>query len=324
MKIVDELLKRVGLRGEDAARLVLEVVEGLGKETEKLGRVELMEAVRKVMRAGIEERRREEGTVSLEEAAWASVEARSDLRPVYRRDLRYFVRRMMRDRALAGRPLRAVRAKECREMLEREWGKSPHGYRKARAILHSIFTYGQGQEWCSENPIDSIRTPRVQEEIIEPLNIPDVRRLEATAQCPQHREMYLSLYLMLYCGLRPTEVRRLQPEDIRWGQRVVIVRSQTSKTGGGRVVPLRVKRKLAEELCLIPANWDRRWRALRRAAGFMSWRPDTLRHTFASYHAQYFRNLPALQLEMGHRSTELLRTRYTTPLRDGGSAQFWK
>ncbi len=162
----------------------------------------------------------------------------------------------------------------------------------------------------------------MQEEVIEPLNIPDVRRLEAAAQRPQHREMYLSLYLMLYCGLRPTEVRRLQPEDIRWGQRVVIVRSQTSKTGGGRVVPLRVKRKLAEELCLIPANWGRRWRALRRVAGFMSWRPDTLRHTFASYHVQYFRDLPALQLEMGHRSTELLRTRYTAPLRGSESAQF--
>ena len=29
--------------------------------------------------------------------------------------------------------------------------------------------------------------------------------------------------------------------------------------------------------------------------------PDVCRYTFASYHAAFFRNLPELQLEMGHR-----------------------
>ena len=42
----------------------------------------------------------------------------------------------------------------------------------------------------------------------------------------------------------------------------------------------------------------------------MSWQPDVLRHTFATHHLATFRNYAELQLEMGHRSAELLRTRY--------------
>ena len=40
---------------------------------------------------------------------------------------------------------------------------------------------------------------------------------------------------------------------------------------------------------------------------------DVCRHTFASYHAAYLRNLPELQLEMGHRDASLLMTRYMAP-----------
>ena len=45
------------------------------------------------------------------------------------------------------------------------------------------------------------------------------------------------------------------------------------------------------------------------------WVPDVCRHTFATYHAAMFRNLPELQLEMGHRDTSLLRSRYMVPAR---------
>lgn len=41
-----------------------------------------------------------------------------------------------------------------------------------------------------------------------------------------------------------------------------------------------------------------------------SWVPDCLRHTYASYHAKHFKDYNLLQMEMGHRSSSLLRTRY--------------
>ncbi len=143
--------------------------------------------------------------------------------------------------------------------------------------------------------------------------------------------MQLSLHLMLYCGIRPTEVSRIDPErDIDWQNQRVVVRPTTSKTGGGRVVPLRCGNidALRHD---IPRRWVQRWRALRKAAGWSKetahpWRQDVCRHTFATYHAAHFRNFAALQMEMGHRDSGLLRTRYiyATHGADGNAESFFK
>ena len=71
------LMKGLPLGGVDAARLVLECVEGLDGRAVGLGRVELMELVRRVMRAGIAALVQQERTVPFEQAAWESVEARA-------------------------------------------------------------------------------------------------------------------------------------------------------------------------------------------------------------------------------------------------------
>ncbi|MBQ2025978.1 MAG: hypothetical protein II215_05880, partial [Paludibacteraceae bacterium] len=65
--------------------------------------------------------------------------------------------------------------------------------------------------------------------------------------------------------------------------------------------------------CYVPVNWQRRWRQLRRLAGFSRWVPDVCRHTFATYHAAYYRNMSELQLEVGHRDSFLLRSCYMVP-----------
>jgi integrase len=135
--------------------------------------------------------------------------------------------------------------------------------------------------------------------------------------------MAFSLRLMLYCGIRPTEVKRLKDNDIHREEKIVIIRPGKSKTGGGRAVTLRGLSGLTQQDFHIPRNWDRRWRALRQDAGFTHWTSDVCRHTFASYHAAQFRNLPELQLEMGHRDSSLLRSRYMMPVSRKEATIFW-
>lgn len=115
------------------------------------------------------------------EAAWASVESRAGRRATTLRDLRHFVRRMLRVEGIAQRPLRGMSTKECRVLLEQAFGNSAHSFNKVRAILHSIFAYGQRQEWCGENPVARIETRRVQEKEIVPLKPEEERRLEQAA-----------------------------------------------------------------------------------------------------------------------------------------------
>ena len=306
------MIEELPLSSKDAARLALEMSEELGERTEGLGKRELICLMRRVIRLGVEELAKQEHTVTFETAVWASVEARAERRATTRRDLRHYARRLLRVEGVAARPLRAMSSRECRELLQAAFGGSASSFRKGRAMLHSVFAHGLRQEWCSENPVARVEVPQVQEREIVPLRREEVERLEAAVQLPEHRAMRLSLHLLLYCGLRPQEVARLQTRDVQTERGCVVVPGRCSKTGGGRVVPLRKGAALRGERLRIPRNWEARWRRLRRAAGFAAgqWVPDVCRHTFASYHAARFRDLGALQLEMGHRSADLLRSRY--------------
>lgn len=193
-------------------------------------------------------------------------------------------------------------------------------------MLHSVFAYGLRQEWCAENPVARVEVPQVQEREIVPLCPDEVKRLETAVRQPEHRAMRLSLHLLLYCGLRPQEVARLRVQDVQPERGCVMVPGRCSKTGGGRVIPLRRLNNLRGVRLQIPRNWEARWRALRRAAGFAAgqWVPDVCRHTFASYHAACFRDLGALQLEMGHRSADLLRSRYLNLPCVNDAVAYWK
>lgn len=320
-KVADSMLEECGLGSIDAARLTLEMTENLGKLAQGKARSELLLILRRVIHAGVQAVEREEYTVSLKTAAWASVEARRDrVRPVTLRDLRHYMRRILKVEGVAGLQLRNITTGMCRHILREAFGASRHSYVKGRAILHSIFAYGIRREWCDSNPVARIEVPRVDEKQIVPLSPDEVERL---LDCARGSDMQLSLNLLLFSGVRPEEVARLKPADFYWEEQQVIIRPRASKTGGGRVVPLRLNEDLPEELRIIPCNWKRRWRRLRLAAGFDHWASDACRHTFASYHAAYFRNLPALQLEMGHHNLDLLRSRYMAPALAGDARRFW-
>ena len=323
MKTAKTLISELPLNINDIARLTLEATESLGELTEGIGRLEMLQILRRVIAEGVRALRAAENTVSFEEAVRQSVEARAHLRPASRRDLRHFTRRMLRIEGTGTLPLRSMSAGDCRRILGSAFGSSAHSYRKGRAILHSIFTYGRRMGWCDTNPVDNIEVPRVQEQEIVPLTLQEVERLEQTAELPEHRAMRTSLHLMLYCGLRPNEVARLRPEDIQLHEKRVLIHPRTSKTGGGRVVPIRKATRLKGTRMRIPRNWQNRWLALRRAAGFTHWVPDICRHTFASYHAAHFKNLPLLQLEMGHSTPTLLRSRYLNLPRTICAKMFW-
>ena len=325
MKTAERIIEELPLSCKDAARLALEMSEELGARAEGLGKRELICLMRRVIRLGVEELARQEHTVSFETAVWASVEARAGRRATTRRDLRHYARRLLRVEGVAARPLRAMSSRECRELLQAAFGGSASSFRKGRAMLHSVFAHGLRQEWCSENPVARVEVPQVQEREIVPLRREEVERLEAAVRLPEHRAMRLSLHLLLYCGLRPQEVARLQTRDVQTERGCVVVPGRCSKTGGGRVVPLRRREALRGGRLRIPRNWEERWRRLRRAAGFAAgqWVPDVCRHTFASYHAARFRDLGALQLEMGHRSTDLLRSRYLNLPQVEEAKRYW-
>ncbi len=338
-KQTQNMLAELPLRGSDVARLVLEAVEEMPelRLPATQGKAGLMQALRRVLREGIAAVRAQEKTVTFAHAAEESLKRReaAGRRATTLRDLRHFIRRLLRVPGLAERPLRSMGTAECRRVLETAFAGSAHSFRKGRAVLHSIFAYGMRQGWCSQNPVAAIEIPPVEEKEIVPLTFTECRRLVEVAKTPRFRDCLPALGLMLFAGVRPGEVARLHWEDIHCEEGVLTIAARHSKTGGARRVELcpplkRMLRRAAGSGNICPPRWEKQWLRLRQVAELATrtrrWVPDVLRHTFASYHALTHRNLPALQLQLGHRDSRLLLTRYLNlhPLRKSELKPFWE
>lgn len=309
-----ELVDKLAVSPTDIMRLFIEFAEEAA--VTQSDKNEIISAFRRIVRTGVSSVAEQDKSVTFETAMRESLSVRQIRRPSTVADLRSYINRMIAYAECNAIPLRHMRSEHCMDMLSRVFGHSPHVFRKAKAVLHSIFAYGQKRGWCDRNPVKAIESPPVYEERITPLSGRQIRALMRTCQQKDLRAMLPCMQLLLWCGVRPGEVRRLRWRDIDKREKVVYIEGRVSKTGGPRAVPLR---GAAKELLLYdkpgneliaPRNWNRLWQRLRKRAGLHSWQRDVLRHTFASFHLKCFHNLTQLQEEMGHRDSSLLRTRY--------------
>ncbi len=316
-KALEFFLEHTVFTQREAILIAIEIHETLEAEFKEHGSP--LQLCRRVIQLGAEAYRQECQTVSFRDAVEQSLQSRSERRQRTLAELRQCCRRVLRNHPeLADKPIRSISPEYCHRIIHGVY-QTPTSRRKARRLLHSIFAFALRHGWCSSNPLAAVDLPPVRESPIEALNIREVRRLLDTACRPEHLPCAPAVGLMLWAGIRPTELTRLHWSDVQFADRVVTIAARHSKTGGARQVTLhpRLIRWLRETApyrlpgaFIIPRAWIRRWRDLRLAAGFPNWHADTLRHTFASYHLKRFNDLGKLQLEMGHADSSLLRTRY--------------
>ena len=244
--------------------------------------------------------------------------SKQHLRPDSIRDIRCIGNKLLKAKPELGkRNFSELSVSECEEWINSEFS-TPSQHNKARAMLHGLFEFALRREWCDKNPIKRIERRKVIEKEIQPLKLHEVKRLIKTAQ-NESPSCGVAAALLVYTGIRPREVVRLTWRDIDTEEQTITVRSQCSKTGGVRQVeiPPALNRILTPnrvepiERKVCPPNWRRRWRRIRDTSGFRGrWIQDVLRHTYASFHAKRFSDLPRLQVNMGHRDQSLLRSRY--------------
>ncbi|MFI3244575.1 MAG: tyrosine-type recombinase/integrase [Akkermansia sp.] len=272
--------------------------------------------IRRLIQLGADALKAEEASVSFAEAVEKCLAMKSHRSVRTVQDIRQTMNALMRcEKGLAERSVRGISSAEWSRILQKAYGHSPSRFVKARANLSGVYTVAYKQGWCAENPVKRIDVPELQERVIEPLPLESVEALMNTAQHPAHRDCLPAVALMLYAGVRPDELKRLSWLDIDWDEGELHLAARHSKTGGGRHIPLGrpllalLKRvKMSGPIC--PKRWKECWQYLRQVAGFTHWVPDVLRHSYASYHAKMYRDLPRLQLAMGHRDCRLLLTRY--------------
>ncbi|MBE6409916.1 MAG: hypothetical protein E7034_04890 [Akkermansiaceae bacterium] len=301
----------------------------------RAGRGRVKRALRCIA-AGEEELKRQERTVTFDKAVKAALEARQHRRARTLCDFRYVTRRFMkRCPELARRRVRSITAEECAAYIDAAF-ETPRQRQKARLTLSGVFSTAMKRGWCSENPVARVEAPRVVEKTVPILTPEEAEQLVQAAREYKGGICLPAVGLMLYAGIRPHEVARLTWADVDLPGKRVLIAPQHSKTGGARPVTLlppllrmlqRTPRCAAPQR-ICPPQWLHHWRAVRQRAGWnrltRPWPQDICRHSYASYHAAHFRNLHELQLQMGHRSTDLLRTRYLNLPQESKVGLFWQ
>ncbi|MFI3244115.1 MAG: tyrosine-type recombinase/integrase [Akkermansia sp.] len=331
--LAEQLLQRTSLHPDDAARLILELLETTGK-VDHGDRSETLDHCRRIIRHGADHHAKEQKTLPFYRAVQELIRAKIDRRERTIREIQQLSNRiMLQFPHVEQRPLRQFTREECLDIIEKSFS-TPCMQHKAVRVLHGLFNFGIKRGLCDSNPFHLIDIPKQPEARIHILTITQIRKLLKTAQTEEHLPCAPALGIMLWAGIRPNEIERLTWANIRIKDRLIEVEPQHSKTGGARHVHMQaILIKWLRKVCtytpssarIIPKAWTKRWKSLRQAAGFKSWQADTLRHTYASYHLYHFKDLNALQLEMGHSSTTLLRTRYLSMagLNDQAAKQFW-
>ena len=112
------------------------------------------------------------------------------------------------------------------------------------------------------------------------------RLMEACSEHDPGLIMYAALGL--FCGIRPVELSRLQWSEVDLKAVHIDIGSQTSKTRTARFVTIRDQVRewitTAPKSDIYPANFRRRWHAVRQRAKLLSqWSPDCMRHAYASH-----------------------------------------
>ena len=256
---------------------------------------------------------------SFAEAFLPYLESKKHLRYSSLHDIRCIGNRLLRsNQELAKRRLSTLSIAEIESWLAAAFDKAPQ-FNKACTMMHGFFEFAIRHDWCNTNPIKRVVRRKIIEREIRPLKLAETKKLIQNAK-KENGNCAVTAALMVFGGIRPREVRRLKWDDIDTEECVITVRSQCSKTGGVRHVEIppvlkylltKTKHENRENENVCPSDWERRWRKIRDNSGFRGrWVQDVLRHTYASFHAKHYADLPRLQLNMGHRDLSLLRSRY--------------
>lgn len=308
-KLATTLLSERGVTLLDAARLIRNALDSFSKESG----LTPVQFCAKVISTGLRHIRNEE--MPIKDGFLLYLETKRDLRPDSLKDIRYLGNRLINSNTkLGGAYFSELKVADCEQYLSSTF-KTPSQFNKARTMLYGLFEFALKREWCDKNPIKLIEKQKVIEKEIIPLSNAQTESLLKNAK---KRNCLPAVGLLLFAGIRPREVRRLKWKDIDLEEGFITVRSQCSKTGGVRHVEIMpaLKRILArykreDKSAICPPDWNRKWKNIREESGFKgTWVQDVLRHTYASYFAKRYRDLPRLQLNMGHRDLSLLRSRY--------------
>ena len=190
------------------------------------------------------------------------------------------------------------------------------------AKVSPFFSWCVREEHRKTNPCGAVKRPQSDD------NAPTIftpSQTEKLLKMAYHLDTGLvaDLAVGLFAGVRPMEIERLHSSDIKPAH--IEIKANKAKTRRRRLVT--ISDNLQEWLSLggefAPKNKRKRLSRILEAAG-LSWSPDIMRHSFASYHLAEHQSAEKTALEMGHRDTKMLFEHYRELVTKEAAKRYWK
>ena len=131
---------------------------------------------------------------------------------------------------------------DCQRFLNQYVGKSKAMVSKLRMTLRRIMRKAEKQKLIPGNPAEDIVLPKVTQGSRRPITDEERARILETAKTHYAGAMVLT---MLYCGLRPIEVRNLKWADLDFTNNLLTVTKSKTAAGTGRKLPIPPQLKTA-------------------------------------------------------------------------------
>ncbi|MCQ2439387.1 MAG: site-specific integrase [Oscillospiraceae bacterium] len=245
----------------------------------------------------------------------------------------------------------ALGSTQCAELTTetlRAWMQSAFPtaplYNGACRTLSGAFTWAVKQRMAAENPfsrIDKLATVKREVDVFTP---DEARRLLSACRDMRDdadplfaldcRDCVLAFAVSLFAGVRPQELSKLTWDDVKVeadGSMYLFISGLKAKTNTARFVKVRENLRAfiegvpsgARRGKIAPANWSRKQKAVRRAAG-LSGRQDTARHSFASYALAAGEPVHEVMSDMGHtQKSTVIYTNYRAAASPSSARDYW-
>lgn len=213
----------------------------------------------------------------------------------------------------------------------KEWTKG--AMRNYSGHLQNWFNWLIRQDVVRENPV--LKLEKINVGPFDPyvLTIEECRKVLNLCR-EKHLEVLPLLALNLFCGIRPSETRRLSSSKGRdgnfdWEDNEVIFQAKKTKTKMRRFVEIS-DNCLAwlgvQELNLPIVNANHKWdsflRDAKKALGYESWPHDCIRHSFCSYGLRHAENAGKVALQAGN-TEKVLFNHYLKLVSKAAAKEFW-
>lgn len=183
---------------------------------------------------------------------------------------------------------------------------APQTSKNYATVLHRLFGFALARGYVDANPISGIEAQDVVRGAVTIYSPAELRQL-LNAAPPEYQPC---LALAAFAGLRAAEIQRLTWEEIHFADRQIFISEDISKTATARVIPmgdalLAWIQPRARLTGLVWGGTEREFHYAQEetsAKSKVAWKPNALRHSFASYRLALTKNVARVADEMGNSS----------------------